>query len=150
MSIDLTKVETSVLLPISLLVWQKLRQVSCCPWVYWSDKSWDSCPVAHGYWSDKIRDRCPVAHEYCSDKSWDRCPVAHEYWSDKSRDRCPVDILWLGSAFCWVQGYTVKFVYWTLNKNGILYKTNVPMLEIFVNFTCINLTPAYSEHKSWS
>ena len=42
---------------------------------------------------------------------------------------------------------------WTLNiskscLNGTLKK--VPMSEIFVNLTCINWTPVYSEHESWS
>jgi hypothetical protein len=27
---------------------------------------------------------------------------------------------------------------------------NIPMQEDFVNLTCINLTPVYSELKSWS
>jgi hypothetical protein len=30
------------------------------------------------------------------------------------------------------------------------YKNQVQIQKIFVNLTCINRTPVYSEHKSWS
>ena len=48
---------------------------------------------------------------------------------------------------------------WNPEWTGILNKlesclnqtlNKVPMLEIFVNLTCINQTPVYSEDKSWS
>jgi len=41
----------------------------------------------------------------------------------------------------------------TLNKTeSCINKTlnEFPMFEIFVNLTCINQTPVYSEDKSWS
>jgi hypothetical protein len=42
----------------------------------------------------------------------------------------------------WTPNKLESCINWTLNK--------VQIYEIFVNLTCINQTPVYSEHKSWS
>jgi hypothetical protein len=46
------------------------------------------------------------------------------------------------TCLSWTPNKLESCINWTLNK--------VQIYEIFVNLTCINQTPVYSEHKSWS